>query len=72
MTLTETNFKNQTASIHNLEVHVSQIVNLLASIPQRSLPINIETNLKKHVKVITLRSGKTLEQNQEYNVEIVH
>jgi len=33
MTSTETNFKNQDASIHNLEVQVGQIANLFASKP---------------------------------------
>jgi len=63
MMSTKTNFKNQVASIHNLELQVGQIANLLANRPQGSLLNNTGTNPKEDVKAITLRSGKTLEQN---------
>ena len=70
MTLTETNFKDQDASNHNLEVHVYQIAYL--QVDPRNHCQATETNPKEHVKVITLRSGITLEQNQESNTETVY
>ena len=61
---TETNFKNQAASIHNLKVQMDQIANMLSNRPQEALSSNTQTNPKKQVKSITLRSGKQLEQKQ--------
>ena len=64
MTTTNTNLKNQVAAIHNLEVQMSQIFSLLSNRPQGSLPSNTEVNPKEHIKAITLRSEKVLEQDQ--------
>ncbi|KAL6312313.1 hypothetical protein AAG906_004968 [Vitis piasezkii] len=55
---TKANFRNQGASIRNLEHQVREISKLLTEITQRALPSITETNPKEHVKVITLRSGK--------------
>ena len=63
MTITDTNLKNKTAAIHNLEVQMSQIFSLLSNRPQGSLPSNTEVNLKERVKAITLRSEKVLTQD---------
>ncbi|KAL6342190.1 hypothetical protein AAG906_006804 [Vitis piasezkii] len=57
--------KNQGASIHNLEHQVGEISKLLMERTQGALPSIMETNLKEHVKAITLRSGKELEQSKE-------
>ena len=54
--------KNQAASIHNLEVQVGKIVNLLSARTQGSLTSNTEKNSKEQVNAITLRSGRQLEQ----------
>ena len=54
MTSTNTNLKNQAATIHNLEVQVGQISNLLTGRPQGLLLSNTEMNPKEHIKVITL------------------
>ena len=64
MTTTDTNLKNQAAAIHNIEVQMSQIFNLLANWPQGSLPSNTEVNPKEYVMKITLRSEKVLAQDQ--------
>ena len=60
MTITDTTIHNQVASIQNLEVQMDQILNLLNARPQGTLPSNTKTNLREHVKAITLRSGKQL------------
>ncbi|KAL5544829.1 hypothetical protein UlMin_008613 [Ulmus minor] len=62
---TQANFRNQGASIHNLEHQVGEISKLLMERTQGALPSNTETNPKEHAKVITLRSGKELEQSKE-------
>ena len=62
---TKANFSNQNASIHNLEHQVGKISKLLTERTQGALPSISETNPKEHVKAITLRSGKELEQSKE-------
>ncbi|RVW12709.1 hypothetical protein CK203_111451 [Vitis vinifera] len=62
---TKANFRNQGASIRNLEHQVGEISKLLMERTQGALPSIMETNLKEHVKAITLRSGKELEQSKE-------
>jgi len=69
MTSTDTNRKNQVAAIHNLEVQIGQISNLLDSKAQGSLPSNTKTNPKEHIKAITLLSGWVLEQNHDTRTE---
>ena len=58
---TKANFRNQGASIRNLEHQVGEISKLLTERTQGALPSITETNPKEHVKAITLRSGKELE-----------
>ncbi|KAA3467022.1 bromodomain-containing protein [Gossypium australe] len=66
--------QGQTATLENLENQVGQLINELRSRPQGVVPNNIENpppakssnnleNLLKHCKVVTLRSGRTLEPN---------
>ena len=62
---TKANFRNQGASICNLEHQVGKISKLLTERTQGALPSNTKTNPKEHVNAITLRSGKELEQSKE-------
>ena len=66
---TRANFKNQEASIRNLENQVGQIAKQLAEKPQGSFPSDTETNPKEHCKAITLRSGKTIKVQPKKNQE---
>ncbi|KAL5550170.1 hypothetical protein UlMin_000346 [Ulmus minor] len=61
---TQANFRNQGASIRNLEHQVGEISKLLTERTQGALPSNMERNLREHAKAITLRSGKELEQSK--------
>ena len=55
---------NQAAQLRNLEVQIGQMANILTERQQGSLQRNSEKNprvdSKKHVKAITLRSGREL------------
>ncbi|KAJ4724582.1 DNA-directed DNA polymerase, partial [Melia azedarach] len=62
MTKTETTLQNQAVSIRNLEMQVGQLASMMTERQQGSLPSNTETNPREHVNVITLRSGKKLEE----------
>ena len=64
MTKTKSTLQNQSASIRNLETQVGQIANMLNTKPQGALPSNIEPihKGKKHIKVITLRNGRQLDE----------
>ncbi|XP_065879878.1 uncharacterized protein [Euphorbia lathyris] len=50
--------KNQSSSIHNLEIQIGQLAKSIPSRKEGSLPSHTEENPKEHVKAITLRSGK--------------
>lgn len=52
--------RNDQASIKNLENQVGQLARANLEIPQGSLPINTEANLRVHLKAISLCSGKTI------------
>lgn len=65
----ETKFQNQDATIRNLERQIGQLASMISERPQGSLPSNTETNPKKQVQAITLRSGKELEIPKENNQE---
>jgi len=55
-----------------LEGHISSILNLLSQRPQGSLPTQTEPNPKEkneHCKVVTLRSGKELNLENNQNVQ---
>ena len=59
-----TPLNNQESQLRNLEVQMGQMANLLTKRQQGSFPSNSEINSrgegKKHVKAITLRSGREL------------
>ncbi|KAL5581964.1 hypothetical protein UlMin_014406 [Ulmus minor] len=61
---TQANFRNQGASIRNLEHQVGEILKLLTERTQGALPSNTERNPREHAKAITLRSGEELEQSR--------
>ncbi|KAL5557784.1 hypothetical protein UlMin_033995 [Ulmus minor] len=62
---TQANFRNQGASIRNLEHQVGEISKLLTERAQGALPSNTERNPREEAKAITLRSGKELEKSKE-------
>ncbi|KAL6346175.1 hypothetical protein AAG906_027913 [Vitis piasezkii] len=62
--------KNQGASIRNLEHQVGEISKLLTERTQGALPSITERNPKEHVKAITLRSEKELEQSKEVEQQV--
>ncbi|KAG9458836.1 hypothetical protein H6P81_003344 [Aristolochia fimbriata] len=66
---TEARLQTQEASIRNLEIQVGQLANAISGRNKGTLPSNSETNPKEHIKVITLRSGKVLEEQKQHQVE---
>ena len=63
----ETRFHNQEATMHNLEMQMSQLAQLTASRQQGALPSNTEKNPKEEVNAISLRSGKELRTPKAHN-----
>ncbi|KAL5566989.1 hypothetical protein UlMin_030153 [Ulmus minor] len=61
---TQANFRNQGASIRNLEHQVGEISKLLTERAQGTLPSNTERNPREEAKAVTLRSGKELEKSK--------
>jgi hypothetical protein len=55
--------QNNLALIHNVEAQIIHHSHILTKRTQGTLPSNINT--KKHVKVISLRSGRIIEQTQK-------
>ncbi|KAL5549377.1 hypothetical protein UlMin_004608 [Ulmus minor] len=68
---TQANFRNQGASIRNLEHQVGEISKLLTERGQGALPSNTERNPREEAKAITLRSGKELEKSKEASKQTV-
>lgn len=68
---TQANFRNQGASIRNLEHQVGEISKLLTERAQGALPSNTERNPRETVKAITLRSGKELVNPKEASKQTV-
>ncbi|KAL5583050.1 hypothetical protein UlMin_015492 [Ulmus minor] len=68
---TQANFRNQGASIHNLEHQVGEISKLLMERAQGALPSNTERNPREEAKAITLRSGKELEKSKEASKQVI-
>ncbi|KAL5556754.1 hypothetical protein UlMin_038990 [Ulmus minor] len=68
---TQANFRNQGASIRNLEHQVGEISKLLTEKGQGALPSNTERNPREEAKVITLRSGKELEKSKEASKQAI-
>ena len=54
-------YKNQEASIHNLENQIGQLAKMLAKRQPGSLPSNTEENLKEQANAISLKSGKEIQ-----------
>ncbi|KAL5555523.1 hypothetical protein UlMin_037759 [Ulmus minor] len=68
---TQTNFRNQGASIRNLEHQVGEISKLLTERTQGAFPSNTKRNPRDQAKAITLRSGKELEQAREASKQAI-
>ncbi|MED6166819.1 hypothetical protein PIB30_113120, partial [Stylosanthes scabra] len=60
---TRANFKNQESAIRNLETQVSQIARQLSTTLPNAFPSDTQVN-PKECKAVTLRSGKTLEEDK--------
>lgn len=56
--------QNNLALIHNAEAQIIHHSHILTKRTQGTLPSNTIINTKKHVKVISLRSGRIIEQPQ--------
>ena len=54
---TDVAIQNNSASIRNLEVQIGQLSSMLTERTARTLLSNTVTNLREHVKAISLRSG---------------
>ena len=67
---TKANFRNQGASIRNLEHQVGEISKLLAARTQGALPSNIEKNPREHANAISLRSGKELDPPKQVGQQV--
>ena len=61
--------QNNSASIRNLEVQIGQLLSMLTERTVGTLPSNIVTNPKEHVKAISLRSGQTYEEPKVTNAK---
>ncbi|KAL5564233.1 hypothetical protein UlMin_027397 [Ulmus minor] len=68
---TQANFRNQGASIRNLEHQVGEISKLLTERAQGTFPSNTEKNPREEAKAITLRSGKELEKSKEASKQTI-
>ncbi|XP_070009960.1 uncharacterized protein [Nicotiana sylvestris] len=58
---TDEKVESQHSAIKNLEIQVSQLAILMSGQIQGALPSNTEKNPKEHLKAISLRSGKSLD-----------
>ncbi|OIT20906.1 hypothetical protein A4A49_38158, partial [Nicotiana attenuata] len=58
---TDEKVESQHSTIKNLEIQVSQLATLISGQIQGALPSNTEKNPKEHLIVISLRSGKSLD-----------
>ena len=58
---TDVAIQNNSTTIRNLEVQIGQLSSMLTERTVGTLPSNIVTNPKEHVKAISLRSGRTYE-----------
>ncbi|XP_070029672.1 uncharacterized protein [Nicotiana sylvestris] len=59
---TDEKMESHNSALKNLEVQLSQLATLVSEKIQGPLPSNTEKNSKEHLKDITLRSGKNLEE----------
>nr|XP_033510734.1 uncharacterized protein LOC117275541 [Nicotiana tomentosiformis] len=58
---TDEKVESQNSAIKNLEIQMSQLETLMSGQIKGALPSNTEKNPNEHLKVISLRSGKTLD-----------
>ncbi|XP_019248407.1 PREDICTED: uncharacterized protein LOC109227661 [Nicotiana attenuata] len=58
---TDEKVESQHSAIKNLEIQMSQLATLMSEQIKGDLPSNTEKNSKEHLKAISLRSGKTLD-----------
>lgn len=58
----ESFMKNQDATVKNLEVQLGQLANIASRKVQGTIPSATEKNPREHVKAVTLRSWKELEE----------
>ena len=65
MNETRANFKNQSAQIHDLEVRVGQLADLLTTRPQGAFLSTTEVNPKEQCQAITLRSRREIVKSVE-------
>nr|XP_009788426.1 PREDICTED: uncharacterized protein LOC104236239 [Nicotiana sylvestris] len=65
---TDKKVESQHSPIKNLEIQVSQLATLMSGQIQGALPSNTEKNPKEHLKVISLRSCKSLDDPYAYRV----
>nr|XP_016464095.1 PREDICTED: uncharacterized protein LOC107787090 [Nicotiana tabacum] len=61
--------ESQNSALKNLEIQLSQLATLMSEKIQGPLPSNTEKNPKEHPKVITLRSGKELDEPNKVREE---
>lgn len=62
MVANEQRMQHQEATGKNLEVQLWQLAKIVSSRAQGTLPSDIEKNPREHVKEVTLRNGKELEE----------
>nr|XP_016472041.1 PREDICTED: uncharacterized protein LOC107794097 [Nicotiana tabacum] len=60
--VTDEKMKSQGSTLKNKEIKLSQLETLVSEKIQGPLPSNTEKNPKEHLKAITLRSGKLLDE----------
>ncbi|XP_019223875.1 PREDICTED: uncharacterized protein LOC109205614 [Nicotiana attenuata] len=60
--VTDEKMESQNSSLKNLEIQLSQLAALVSEKIQGPLPRNTEKNPREHLKAITLRSGKELDE----------
>ncbi|XP_070002062.1 uncharacterized protein [Nicotiana sylvestris] len=60
--VTDEKMENQNSSLKNLEIQLSQLAALVSEKSQHPLPSNTEKNPNEHLKAITLRSVKELDE----------
>ncbi|KAL0427072.1 UNVERIFIED_CONTAM: hypothetical protein Slati_2882000 [Sesamum latifolium] len=73
ITVANTRFQNQDASIRNLEVQIGQLVSIVSSRQEGQLPSDTEKNSREQVNAITLKSGETIgDEHPKEQVEEAH
>ncbi|OIT36514.1 hypothetical protein A4A49_13529 [Nicotiana attenuata] len=60
--VTDEKMESQNSALTNLEIQLSQLATLVSEKIQGPIPSNTEKNPKEHLKAITLRSGKELDE----------